>query len=320
MKRDLMIRKNNLNIYKAVDFDEFIYICDEIQNIYNNFTNTFDELAKKEFEGYAYTCNNSNGEIEIELEHGFIYGSRISLFILNNPELNRYYPFYKQILKIFRYYYNVTMNIYDLKNNLDIEVILKTTNHENDTRLFMKCDSLNFLKDNKELKPDKIYVSTTFNDYKIYKNLLKIVKEHQQMLDEKDLKNFFVDNKVNPLYKNQTLEKYNLSNINFDNKNISGIDISKNPEVHINFDKIVKDLTNSNIRGYNLNKYTFRNYNLTNTDLRNTGATIDILSCNINTESKMSSGTLFDENNKFIIGNQKIPGNEIEKYGIKIKK
>ena len=120
-------------------------------------------------------------------------------------------------------------------------------------------------------------------------------------------------------YNPEIIKLYDLSEINFNNVNITGLDISHNLEAHINFDKMVKDLTDSNINGYNLNKYTLRNFNLTNTDLRNTGATIDIASCIINEEGKINTGTLFDESNKFIFGSKELTSEDVERIGIKIK-
>lgn len=64
----------------------------------------------------------------------------------------------------------------------------------------------------------------------------------------------FDGNKLFSVYKNRSLKDYDLSKIDFDNKNISGIDISENKNVYINFDKIVKDLSDANISGYDLKK------------------------------------------------------------------
>ncbi|MGN0973393.1 MAG: pentapeptide repeat-containing protein [Bacilli bacterium] len=316
MERDLMIRKNNLNIYKAVDFDEFIYVITQIPNIYNTFTETFREKVEREFKNYRYINFNDNG-IQVSIYNGEkLSQSVISLFIQNDCFLDTYYQYFREILKSIR---TSHLGIYDKNRNVfsQIDFVFDGILHQS---LRVKKDLIDYFSKYPEYKPDKIYISKYSNDYKTYKKLLKIVKEHQLIINGKNIKNLFINSKINPLYKNQTLEQYDLSNLDFDNKNISGIDISKNPEIRINFDKIVKDLTDSNISGYNLNKYTFRNYNLTNTDLRNTGATIDIASCIINKSGKMGSGTLFDEDNKFIFYDKVLSEEQIKDLNIKIYK
>ena len=158
------------------------------------------------------------------------------------------------------------------------------------------------------------------------KVLVKSNKKYQELVDfveQNSTNNINLFTKNNVLldkYKNRTLEEIDLSNINFDDKNISGIDISKNKEVKINFDKIVKDLSNSNISGYDLNKYKFVGWNLTNTNLTNTKATIDLGSCNISYESKMSPGTLFDEDNKFVFNEKYLSVDEVRNLSIKVIK
>ena len=122
-------------------------------------------------------------------------------------------------------------------------------------------------------------------------------------------------------YKGKSLKPYNLEEIHFQGKNISGLDLSQNiDQLHIHFDKLVHDLTNSNISGYDLKKFKFENWNLTNADLRNTGASVDLLNCMVNRSSKMQSGTLFDEENTFYFGKKKLSIEEVEKAGIKVYK
>lgn len=155
--------------------------------------------------------------------------------------------------------------------------------------------------------------------------LSKKASEQQEKIKLKN-NDFFINEEKEYLdiskhfYNPEIIKLYDLSLIDFTNANIAGLDISHNTEVNINFDKIVKDLTNSNINGYNLNKYTLRYFNLTNTDLRNTFATIDIASCIINEEGKMNSGTLFDEDNQFVFHNKELTLNQVQDLGIKIKK
>ena len=131
------------------------------------------------------------------------------------------------------------------------------------------------------------------------------------------------DNNGNALekYKGRSLENYNLTSIDFVDKNISGLDLSHNiGQLHINFDKLVHTLKDTNISGYNLNKFKFQSWNLENADLRDTRASIDILSCMINQPSKMNQGTMFDENNTFYMGKKKLSLKEVENAGIKIYK
>ena len=167
------------------------------------------------------------------------------------------------------------------------------------------------------LFPD-VHATVKVCKYKQYQELVKALTNEETKRNRVNL--FSAEGKVLDKYRHRTLEEFDLGAIDFDNKNISGLNISKNPEVHINFDKIVKDLTDANVSGYNLGKYKFVGWNLTDADLRNTFATIDLLSCNITTEGKMSSGTLFDEKNTFIFGKNKLEHEEVKRLGIKIYK
>lgn len=130
--------------------------------------------------------------------------------------------------------------------------------------------------------------------------------------NSKDVSEFFKNKEI--------LKRCDLSKVDFNDKNISGLDISENiGNVFINFDKIDKDLSNSVIKGYNLSRKILSNYNLTDTDLTQTSAGIDILSCTISTPSKMSLGTQFDENNRFYLGDKEIPLEEAKKLNLSIK-
>ena len=123
-------------------------------------------------------------------------------------------------------------------------------------------------------------------------------------------------------FKNKDIMKRcDLSQVDFDKKNISGLDISENiGNVFINIDKIQKDLSNSVVRGYNLSGKILSNFNLTDADLTKTNAGIDILSCTISSPTKLSSGTQFDEDNKFYLGEQEISVEEAKKLNLNIRK
>lgn len=174
-----------------------------------------------------------------------------------------------------------------------------------------KCDVID-----KDLILKSTYGMVTIKNYTDYYKL----KNYVDFYDYNHRENLFFDcnGRLWKHLRNASLEEYDLKKVDFTNKNIAGIDITHNREVYINFDKLVKDLSDANISGYNLNEYKFVGWNLSNTDLRNTSATIDILSCNITTGGKMNMGTLFDEDNKFILGDKPISHEEVEKMGIKI--
>ncbi len=154
---------------------------------------------------------------------------------------------------------------------------------------------------------------------KEYQKLLQIISSYYNNKNEDDFL-FASNNTILDKFKNTSLEEYDLSLVDFDNKNISGLDISHNSEVHINFDKIVKDVSNCNFNGYDLRKIVFKNFDIQNTNFTNTGAIIDIATCTINKESKMNLGTLFDEDNKFVFIDKKLTLNQAKDLGIKIKK
>lgn len=167
------------------------------------------------------------------------------------------------------------------------------------------------------LFPD-VHATVKVCKYKQYQELVKALTNEETKRNRVNL--FSAEGKVLDKYRHRTLEEFDLGAIDFDNKNISGLNISKNPEAHINFDKIEKDLTNCNFNGYNLNKVTLRNFNLTDTDLRNTKATVDLATCVVSVEGKLNSGTLFDEENTFVFGYTKIDRETLNKLNIKIYK
>lgn len=119
-------------------------------------------------------------------------------------------------------------------------------------------------------------------------------------------------------YKNNLLQYYDLSDIDFTKKNLSHLDFSHNPEARINFSSIYHDLINANFEGFALQKETLRNLNLHETNLKGTGATIDLATCSISSPTKLGDGTQFDEDNKFMFFNKKLTQEETENLGIKI--
>lgn len=131
---------------------------------------------------------------------------------------------------------------------------------------------------------------------------------------------FETDGTANALFIGENvLGLYDLSKVDFVGKSLANLDISKNIEnLYINFSKLQKDLENANVQGYDLSKVTFVGWNLKNTDLRNTGAKIDLLSCNVTKRSKMSSGTLFDDKNTFCFGDKNLTLEEVENLRVKI--
>ncbi len=185
-------------------------------------------------------------------------------------------------------------------------------------RYYIEDDKI-VMKDSGKL--DKIqgnpYVE--FTDIKDYQRMLQVIDQYK-VSENKNLDGFLFasDNTVLDKYKNRSLENYDLCDVDFDSKNISGLDISHNLEAHINFDKLAKDLIGTNINGYDLKKYKFVGWNLTDTDLRNTKASVDLATCIISQEGKMSSGTLFDEENQFFFFEKPLNIKEVKDFGIKI--
>lgn len=141
--------------------------------------------------------------------------------------------------------------------------------------------------------------------------------EHAKLM-EKDL--FDENNKIREIFKDPNILKlYDLSEINFIGKNISGFDVTQNIEnIKIRFDEIQQSLRNCNMEGYPFKGFVLRDFDLIDANLKNTNAGVDLLSCKINQETKMSSGTQFDETNQFYFGNKKLKLKEVENLGIKI--
>lgn len=165
-----------------------------------------------------------------------------------------------------------------------------------------------------------IYITNTeahpcYTNYKELKAFLSIYKDR---IGGNEI--FLSDGTLKEELKGKTLEEYNLRLIDMDNKCLSGINITKNKEANINFDKISKDISSANFRGYSLKDYTLSGFNIIDTDLRNTSATIDLATCNYNLPGKMQSGTLFDEDNKFVRCGTPLSKEELNAFGIKILK
>lgn len=176
----------------------------------------------------------------------------------------------------------------------------------------LQMDNIKVMRDD-PIFPDK-YVEV--RNYDLFQELCNIMLKCL----EKPLDIFDEDGNLLFLYKHHTLEDIDLSEINFNRKNISGINISKNiGNVEINFDKIQKDLSNCNLEGYDFKGYILRGFDLHDTNLTNISAGIDLLSCKVSRESKMFSGTLFDSSNKFYLGDEEIPLEKAKEFKIKIK-
>ncbi len=195
---------------------------------------------------------------------------------------------------------------------------------------------LNLLSEDKNieltLKEERFYME---DEWKLqYLFLSKLVDKYSYLIED-DIKSKAADEKIkltteelfnssNRIKKeflsSSLLSFYDLSLIDCDGKDISGIDISRNLEINIHFDKIVKDIENCNFNGYNLSHTTLRDFNIKDTDLRNTSATIDLETCSLSHEGKMSSGTLFDEDNRFLFGEKELSREEVAMLNIKIYK
>ena len=178
---------------------------------------------------------------------------------------------------------------------------------------FMKlnADNLKKMATNPMFKKKPVEI-INFEAYcEMNKILQKYFTEQKKLFDEED--------KLFSIYKYRTLEDIDLSEINFDDRNIAGINISKNiGNISINFDKIQKDLRDANLEGYDFKGYILKDFDLINTNLRNTNAGVDLLSCKVNDETKMSSGTQFDHTIQFYLGNRKISREEAKQF-VKIK-
>ena len=203
-----------------------------------------------------------------------------------------------------------------------------------DSKAFIIEDSLHFL--NMEGMQNK-NVNLSFEDWRKYNHLLAFIEDNKNKLlyhislkennseieNEVFLENedFFLQNQqeiCKRFYNKDIICLYNLSHIDFTDKNISGLDFSHNLEARIHFDKIVKDIANCNFNGYNLSHVFFKKFNLEDTDLRNTGAIVDLSNCAISFEGKMNRGTLFDTDNVLMYGEKKLSEEETRNLGIKV--
>ena len=118
-------------------------------------------------------------------------------------------------------------------------------------------------------------------------------------------------------YHDNVISHYDLSDIDFDGVNVSRINFSKNLEVKLNMNKIIKDLYKTNLEGYSLKKTILTDFNLQEANLKGTFAGIDLATCKISLPGKSSSGTQFDQNNTFYFGNEKVDEDTLVKLKIK---
>lgn len=168
--------------------------------------------------------------------------------------------------------------------------------------------------DNKDLSETGLFLTSE----KAYQELLDILYE---IKSGKDYTIF--DKKCNLLdcYKQKSLENIDLNYINFNGTNISGIDISDNiGNLTINFDKIQKDLSNANLKGYDSKGYVLHHFDLTNANLEETNLGIDLATCTISVPSKLEKGTQFDENNTFYFGTKELSTEQVKQLGLSINK
>ena len=159
------------------------------------------------------------------------------------------------------------------------------------------------------------------NYYRYYtqlKNLDNFITNYKNQFSKERI--FDHQGNLKAEYHLKTLEDINLRDVDFDEKCLAYINISKNKEAQINFDKIKKDIHNANFRGYNLKGYTLSGFNIIDTDLRKTGATVDLATCSYSIPGKMSDGTLFDEENSFVRGGMSLTPQEVETFGVKVLK
>lgn len=149
------------------------------------------------------------------------------------------------------------------------------------------------------------------------KKLIHILKK----LNNKEAKVIF-DMYGIPLnkHKGKDLSKYDLSEIDFKDKNISELDLSHNiNNISLNLNQIQKTLYKTNIQGYDGKGYILRDFDIRDANLQDTNLGIDILTCMISYPEKLKKGTEFDENNEFYIGNKKLTIEEAKTLGLNIK-
>lgn len=164
-----------------------------------------------------------------------------------------------------------------------------------------------------------LYVRNTNyrNDYDRFNKLKTFLNNYNTRFKEDKI--FDKYGHLKPMYYQTSLKDIDLSDIDFSKKCLAGIDVSDNiGNVTICFEKIQKDVHDANFRGYHLKGYKLSEFNIIDTDLRETSATIDLASCNYSYPGKMKQGTLFDENNTFYLGEQKISLEQVESMGIKV--
>lgn len=167
-------------------------------------------------------------------------------------------------------------------------------------------------------KPDDTYTCINKSHYDSFESLKNFIHSYEQDVSNDLL--FDLNGNLKDSMKYHTLENYDLKKVVWEDKRIDGIDITKNKEVDINFDKIRKDVHDANFRGYNLKPYRLIGFNIIDTNLRETNANIDLATCNFSYPGKMCKGTQFDETNTFYLGERELTHEEVESLGIKIYK
>ena len=178
---------------------------------------------------------------------------------------------------------------------------------------FTIYDEYNFLKSLEDDTTLEIAPKAT------YESFVDAMAKYRDLTDQI----VFFDDKNHLLreYQNRSLEKYDLSKVDWEHKNISGIDISSNvSNLSIDFDVLEKTLENASVRGYRLDHFCFYDWNLKEADLRDTGASIDLASCKYTLPEKVDHGTLFDEENKFFMGQKSLSLQQVQDLGVKIYK
>lgn len=310
---------------KTIKLSDLLYALNKYKDIYNEcltevgtiINENKSEIKKYDYDLHWYWCRNGKAEFKAfngSPHYSDIYDSEIRNLIKIYAS-NDIKEKIKAIENLNDPFNKMTIKYNDVKSYIHTEGMLRPFK-QNLTYNFLiyKIDKF---EDTYNILTAKVTTNPeiTINNASKYNQFINYLNKQEQ-IDSL----FDKDGNLYDRFKGKELGDFDLSNIDFDYKNISGLDISKNLNIHINLDKIKKDVSNCNFNGYDLSKETFRNFNITDTDFRNTGATIDIASCIINEEGKMNSGTLFDENNKFVFASKKLTNEDIERLGIKIKK
>ena len=132
---------------------------------------------------------------------------------------------------------------------------------------------------------------------------------------------FGEDQKALDIYKGKSLEKYNLTNIDFEGKDVSELDLSSQiSNIQLHLDHIQKTLYKANIEGYDGKGYLLKGWDIRDANIKNTHLAVDLLSCMVSYPEKLSSGTQFDEDNTFYLGKKQISMDEARDLGLNIKK